>query len=906
MSKWTDFVKDWAAKNNTTYGCALSNPKCSADYRKENPTKKELKAKEAQAEADKRKQMIADEEVRRKAKKEAKAEAERLVAEEKKRLAEEEKRLADEARKLELEKKRLEEEAKKKEEAPVKITVKRIKIGDTEYLVNVSNGDAYDSKTKEYVGFYNKEKNIIEEGEEDEEDPKKKEARLRQSILKLPTELKQNILGFVDRSISKADLERLIEIHQDLDYQKVKFDMIDVVDMPIPKYAKEDAKDIIEDEIIGVMRVINDIFELSGNQDIRDKAEEDGNWYYDYGNIDFQDEADVGLSGEKFDSARFKNYIKKAYNWVREWGREVNKIGKNVLPPLLSSNVVKARAKAKAENEKKAEQAKPAKPFEISSTKIGGSSGWKKNYTEDEIKLIEASAERAKTRTRIANRADKSLPIQSEVDEAIAKKYGLAKTWTKKAEKLLSSIREKNGLSSGVNYQDVAVRIVEGKIEGGMMRLPSGINMNEINDYLTIPSQEEQDQSMSGMKRRRDDAKTALKNKITRLLGRVALIELNPRKRNIDNIRATKQKLGDILEEIDRLGIREIEDQMEEVDKMDREISGGMIYGGVLSMTDAQGNPLPPELRRKNGLINRLNQSYDLLANQLVDLIDANNPDALADLEDINDGMNTLRDDLITLEDQREAMPMNEFQRETKRLFNTLTRYFREAQRMEGNPPPDEGETDVEGFGIGKSRPVAPEPEPEPKPKPKPKQFTKGKFPKKISVRPKLNRIIDMATPEDELLFEQPSNYKRNKYLGDMGKMEGSGMRSSDTCFTEKEVQDSLKKMAEWVKEEPVEPTRNEITAKAKAEITLLKSKKRGFDKAKKSTKPYAYEREAHQQAIKEAYPRGRGLTKGSQEAKDWGAKMRAMRGKRSAKPTHKKTAKCCKMCAGKGCYCCE
>ena len=33
MSKWIDFVKEFAAKNNLTYGCALSDPRCSALYR---------------------------------------------------------------------------------------------------------------------------------------------------------------------------------------------------------------------------------------------------------------------------------------------------------------------------------------------------------------------------------------------------------------------------------------------------------------------------------------------------------------------------------------------------------------------------------------------------------------------------------------------------------------------------------------------------------------------------------------------------------------------------------------------------------------------------------------------------------------------------------------------------------
>jgi hypothetical protein len=43
---WTDFVKDFAKRNNTTYGCALSMPKCKEEYRKKHPkplTKKEKK-----------------------------------------------------------------------------------------------------------------------------------------------------------------------------------------------------------------------------------------------------------------------------------------------------------------------------------------------------------------------------------------------------------------------------------------------------------------------------------------------------------------------------------------------------------------------------------------------------------------------------------------------------------------------------------------------------------------------------------------------------------------------------------------------------------------------------------------------------------------------------------------------
>lgn len=45
MSKWTDFVKEFAAKNNLTYKQAMSDPRCSALY-KEAKEKAPAKAKE--------------------------------------------------------------------------------------------------------------------------------------------------------------------------------------------------------------------------------------------------------------------------------------------------------------------------------------------------------------------------------------------------------------------------------------------------------------------------------------------------------------------------------------------------------------------------------------------------------------------------------------------------------------------------------------------------------------------------------------------------------------------------------------------------------------------------------------------------------------------------------------------
>ena len=39
MTAWTDFVRDFAKRNNLTYGCALSDPNCSAEYKAKKPTK---------------------------------------------------------------------------------------------------------------------------------------------------------------------------------------------------------------------------------------------------------------------------------------------------------------------------------------------------------------------------------------------------------------------------------------------------------------------------------------------------------------------------------------------------------------------------------------------------------------------------------------------------------------------------------------------------------------------------------------------------------------------------------------------------------------------------------------------------------------------------------------------------
>jgi hypothetical protein len=41
-NKWVEFVKSWSKRNNKTYGCAISDPKCKADYRKQKDSRIDL------------------------------------------------------------------------------------------------------------------------------------------------------------------------------------------------------------------------------------------------------------------------------------------------------------------------------------------------------------------------------------------------------------------------------------------------------------------------------------------------------------------------------------------------------------------------------------------------------------------------------------------------------------------------------------------------------------------------------------------------------------------------------------------------------------------------------------------------------------------------------------------------
>lgn len=40
-NRWVEFIKEWANKNNTTYGCAMGNPQLKLDYREKYPPKEE-------------------------------------------------------------------------------------------------------------------------------------------------------------------------------------------------------------------------------------------------------------------------------------------------------------------------------------------------------------------------------------------------------------------------------------------------------------------------------------------------------------------------------------------------------------------------------------------------------------------------------------------------------------------------------------------------------------------------------------------------------------------------------------------------------------------------------------------------------------------------------------------------
>ena len=49
MTQWTEFIKDFAKKNNVSYGCAMTDPKLREEYYKKYPkkTKEDVKKEDA-------------------------------------------------------------------------------------------------------------------------------------------------------------------------------------------------------------------------------------------------------------------------------------------------------------------------------------------------------------------------------------------------------------------------------------------------------------------------------------------------------------------------------------------------------------------------------------------------------------------------------------------------------------------------------------------------------------------------------------------------------------------------------------------------------------------------------------------------------------------------------------------
>lgn len=45
MSRWIEWIREYAKKTNKSYGCALSDPECSASYRRKYGDAKKVSAK---------------------------------------------------------------------------------------------------------------------------------------------------------------------------------------------------------------------------------------------------------------------------------------------------------------------------------------------------------------------------------------------------------------------------------------------------------------------------------------------------------------------------------------------------------------------------------------------------------------------------------------------------------------------------------------------------------------------------------------------------------------------------------------------------------------------------------------------------------------------------------------------
>lgn len=138
MNKWTTFVKEWAAKNNLSYGCAMTKPECKDEYRKANPKPIKITKK-------RQKRFLKAKDVSYESLEEA------IPTEVKKPINLKIKKLA-------------------KEPPPKKVTVHRIKIKEKEYYID-KDDNLYDPATKEHIGmFAGVGKDIIPLEESDDEE----------------------------------------------------------------------------------------------------------------------------------------------------------------------------------------------------------------------------------------------------------------------------------------------------------------------------------------------------------------------------------------------------------------------------------------------------------------------------------------------------------------------------------------------------------------------------------------------------------------------------------------------------------------------------------------------------------------------------------------------------------------
>lgn len=158
-NRWIDFVKEYAAKNNISYGCAISKPECKELYKKKYGDRKKITQK-------KEKEMMGIEDIDVK-----------------------------QSPKI---KKPSDEEIIKAINLPLtKMTVKKIILDGIPYYKNTNDGRLFDFEDRTLVGLYKNDKeyitNIDDYIEEEEEKPKEK-----------PFPSYKEMVGLTKKSLSKA------------------------------------------------------------------------------------------------------------------------------------------------------------------------------------------------------------------------------------------------------------------------------------------------------------------------------------------------------------------------------------------------------------------------------------------------------------------------------------------------------------------------------------------------------------------------------------------------------------------------------------------------------------------------------------------------------------------------------